>query len=106
MSDSTPQLDVAALRKALDERNRERTHYENCYLASNHRDCAIFALLDALDAANERAGKMADAAEMLWVVLANVSGGDWDKQGKEWKDAAERWRDQYFAAKSALKGTP
>jgi hypothetical protein len=41
---------------------------------------------------------MADAAEMLWVVLANVSGGDWTQQSAEWQDAAARWRDNYFAA--------
>ena len=37
-------------------------------------------------------------AEMLWVVLANASGGDWTKQSHEWQDAAARARDQYFAA--------
>lgn len=42
--------------------------------------------------------KMADAAEMLWVVLASVSGGDWTKQTAEWQKAAARWRDNYFAA--------
>lgn len=44
---------------------------------------------------------MADAAEMLWVVLANVSGGDWTKQTQEWQEAAARWRDNYFAAVKA-----
>jgi len=39
-----------------------------------------------------------DAAEMLWVVLANVSGGDWTKQTSEWQEAARRWRDNYFQA--------
>ena len=42
--------------------------------------------------------RMAEAAEMLWVVLANVSGGDWSKQTQEWQDAAARWRDNYFDA--------
>jgi hypothetical protein len=46
---------------------------------------------------------MVDAAEMLWVVLANVSGGDWTKQTPEWQEAAARWRDNYFAA---LKAAP
>ena len=41
---------------------------------------------------------MADAAEMLWIVVANVSEGDWTKQTKEWQEAAARWRDYYFAA--------
>lgn len=38
---------------------------------------------------------MKDAAEMLWVVLANVSGGDWKKQDKTWQEAARRWADNY-----------
>lgn len=38
------------------------------------------------------------AAEMLWFVLANVSGGDWALQSEEWQEAAARWRDNYFSA--------
>jgi hypothetical protein len=45
---------------------------------------------------------MVDAAEMLWIVIANVSGGDWAKQSIEWQEAAERWRDNYFVALSGL----
>jgi len=41
---------------------------------------------------------MADAAEMLWIVLANVSEGDWTKQTPDWQEAAARRRDNYFAA--------
>jgi hypothetical protein len=44
-----------------------------------------------------------DAAEMLWVVLANVSGGDWTKQSKEWQEAARKWRDNYFEVLKLLK---
>jgi hypothetical protein len=39
-----------------------------------------------------------DAAEMLWTVVANVSGGDWTKQPQDWQDATARWRDNYFEA--------
>lgn len=39
---------------------------------------------------------LADAAEMLWVVLASVN--DWTDQSPEWQEAAARWRDNYFAA--------
>lgn len=42
--------------------------------------------------------QLADAAEMLWVCLANVSGSDWSKQSPEWQEAAARWRDFYFDA--------
>lgn len=45
----------------------------------------------------EQEGKELDhAAEMLWVVVANVSGGDWPQQSPEWQEAAARWRDNYF----------
>jgi len=50
--------------------------------------------------------KMADAAEMLWVVLANVSGGDWTKQTKGWQEVAARWRDYYFDALRETNLTP
>lgn len=49
---------------------------------------------------NER--DLLDAGEMLWIVLANVSGGDWDKQTKEWQQAAARWRDNFHAVASKL----
>lgn len=49
-------------------------------------------------ARKEERERMGDAAEMLWVVLANVNGGDWTKQTKEWQEAAARWRDNYFNA--------
>jgi len=44
---------------------------------------------------------MTEKAEELlydaWVVIANVSEGDWEKQTPEWKDAAKRWRDAWHA---------
>jgi hypothetical protein len=46
----------------------------------------------------EQKPSMADAAEMLWVVLASVSGGDWTQQSPDGQEAAARWRDNYFAA--------
>lgn len=46
---------------------------------------------------------MADAAEMLWAVLANVGGGDWSKQTPEWRESAARWRDNYFKALESRK---
>lgn len=49
---------------------------------------------------NEQA--LLDAGEMLWVVLANVSDGDWKKQSKDWQDAAARWRDNFHAVAKSL----
>lgn len=52
--------------------------------------------------------RMAEAAEMLWVVLANVSDGNWIKQSFLWTKSAARWRDEYFKAldshKKLIKG--
>lgn len=47
--------------------------------------------------------KLLDVAEMLWVVLANVSNGDWTKQTDEWQKAAKRWRDNYFRVISPFR---
>lgn len=51
-----------------------------------------------LQKAREEWQTLADSAEMLWVVLANVNEGDWTKQTPEWQEAAKRWRDNYFGA--------
>ena len=40
-----------------------------------------------------------DQLEMAWVIIANAS--DWIQEGKhqaEWRKAAKRWRDAYFAS--------
>jgi hypothetical protein len=59
-----------------------------------------------LAGATEPAQTMADAAEMLWIVVANVSGGDWTKQTAEWREAAARWRDNYFDVLRASAAPP
>ena len=56
-------------------------------------------LEDRKDAPVQAAGDIDDAAEMLWTVIANVSGGDWKKQSEEWQEAAARWRDYYFKSR-------
>ena len=58
------------------------------------------------DVAVRQAKDLLHAAEMLWVVLANVSGSDWTQQSEEWQEAAKRARDQYFeAVKHIQEGT-
>lgn len=47
--------------------------------------------------------RMTNAAEMLWIVLANVSNGDWTKQTPEWQDCAARSRDEFHNLCSELK---
>ena len=37
-----------------------------------------------------------DALYLAWVVIANVSGGDWSQQPVEWQIAARRWRDEIW----------
>lgn len=33
--------------------------------------------------------------ETAWGIIANAYGGDWDSASDVWKQAAERWRDNY-----------
>lgn len=50
------------------------------------------------DAALEREAKLLDLAEMAWGIIANAYGGNWDLSHPDWKQAAEKWRNQYHAA--------
>lgn len=38
---------------------------------------------------------MENAIEVAWGIIANAHGGDWSKASPEWRQAAERWRDEY-----------
>lgn len=60
--------------------------------------------VDSLIAAarEEGAAQMLEAAERLWGVVANVSGGNWEKQSAEWQEAAIKARDLFHAALPAL----
>lgn len=36
--------------------------------------------------------------EAAWGLIANAGGGDWTKESAEWREAAVRWRRDYFIA--------
>lgn len=46
--------------------------------------------------------KHLEAEEIAWGIIANASGGDWTKQSSIWKEAAARWRDNYFLKHSPV----
>lgn len=95
------------LKEVREERDQFKRDYENAcstielmhFAATGRRGEAPHrgVVEDVQDMKAER-DNIANAAEMLWAVLANVSGGDWTKQTQEWQDAAAKWRDNYFAA--------
>jgi len=39
-----------------------------------------------------------DLLELAWGIIANAGSGDWERESKEWQDAAIRWRDIYFGS--------
>jgi hypothetical protein len=43
-----------------------------------------------------------DLLETAWAIIANAGGGDWEKESKEWQDAAVKWRDTYFGSLSKV----
>lgn len=47
---------------------------------------------------------MRDVAEMFWILLCNVSDGDWTKQSEEWQGAAAKCRDRYFELENKIRG--
>ena len=42
-----------------------------------------------------------DAIELAWGIIANASGGNWDRESSDWQEAAARWRDTYVGPMSA-----
>lgn len=36
------------------------------------------------------------ALDLAWGLVANAGGGDWGKESRTWKEAAEAWRDEYW----------
>lgn len=45
-----------------------------------------------------------DVLMTAWVLLANVSEGDWTQQTEEWQEAVRRWRDEDFHPRLRLAG--
>ncbi len=41
----------------------------------------------------DRGVKLLEAA---WGIIANAGGSDWTRESEEWREAAARWRDEYF----------
>jgi hypothetical protein len=33
--------------------------------------------------------------ELAWGLIANASGGDWERESEQWRRAAARWRDRW-----------
>lgn len=44
----------------------------------------------------ESVARLMDALEMAWGLIANAGEGNWGRERPEWKEAAERWRDEYW----------
>jgi hypothetical protein len=53
--------------------------------------------LSALDKhVTEKTKPLVDALEWAWTIIANAGGGDWERESKDWQDAAAKWRDEAF----------
>ena len=37
-----------------------------------------------------------DLLATAWAIIANAGGGNWDRETREWREVAVRWRDRYF----------
>lgn len=51
--------------------------------------------------ADERVRGVTDLEEFAWTIIANAGEGDWQRESRDWRDAAARWRGQYHAKLSA-----
>jgi hypothetical protein len=57
-------------------------------------------LLTAIDAVRTRLVEGDEAIEVAWGVIANASGGNWERESPEWQAAAARWRDRFVGPKA------
>jgi hypothetical protein len=39
--------------------------------------------------------RLRQSEERAWCLIANAFEGNWDRAPLEWREAAERWRDEY-----------
>ena len=93
---------TAALKYYTDTYDKQKAANESLLAECSELRKEVRALIEGRNQHAAEMKEIADAAEMLWAVLANVSGGDWDKQSDDWVTAAERWRDNYLAAISGF----
>jgi hypothetical protein len=54
----------------------------------------------ALQAELEAAQAGRKAIEFAWGIIANAHGGDWSKATPEWREAAEKWRDEHVTRRA------
>lgn len=45
---------------------------------------------------DERNERLRDGIEAAWGVIAKASHGVWDLESPDWREAAEKWRDEYW----------
>jgi len=49
--------------------------------------------------------KLRDALDYAWAIIANASGGNWEKESSDWQTAAAKFRDEcYYPSVSTLQG--
>ena len=46
--------------------------------------------------------KKLSLVDLAWGIIANVNGGDWSSQSKEWLKSANKWRDEYIKSKQPV----
>ena len=57
-----------------------------------HTAESLFSERDALFSERDA---LRDLAEQAWTVIASAGGGDWDKETRDWRQAAKRFRARY-----------
>lgn len=53
-----------------------------------------FEKFDEIVSLNNEVLKLKEGLHWAWSIIANAGSGNWDLESPEWKEAAEKWRDQ------------
>jgi len=82
---------IGIVREQRAESDRRRDGIESMLLAHAKKEGEWLESVKALLEANQG---LREKLEFGWTIIANASGGNWDKETKDWRDAAAKWRDE------------
>lgn len=68
-----------------------------CYPENENKEMDVDLATAIANEVTLEMSNVVDLAYRAWIVIANASEGNWDRETEEWQDAAARWRDDFHA---------
>ena len=79
---------------------------DGAWVRFDDADAELTTTREQLRQAREALAKERDQLDYAWTIICNASGGDWEKESKDWQVAAARFRLGYYGCLDARKLHP